>query len=351
MRPPRPTPARLLAASATGLAAACLPPGVALAATGGGTSLDEEQWRVVRVAVIVLAAVVVASVAGGFVIERIRWRRARHRAQFQEVRALSEEDIGALGADLAALDTTVQVLDGDDWDAMADLRRAHEWFEQAHERIARAGGPSELAGVSSALEAARFYMTSARSQVEGHGALERLPPCFFDTRHGPSVNDVGWMPVGAAARPVPACAMCMSQVNDNVQPPVRLIRAGGELIPFYNAPPQFESWFGGYFGGTAQSLVQGFPLGQALDDGFAGSRNMGIGHGYVPASFADTGELDEAGGRTGFREGEDSGIPPTIDLSEGDDASLLRRSWRQGRARASGRAAAREPSRDGADEE
>ncbi len=330
-------------------------PGAALAAASEGPALTEEQWRLVRLGAIGLLLVVVVSVVGGYLIERGRRRRAYRRARFEEVRRLSEEDAAALGGDLAALDTTMQVIERDtDRDALPDLASAHEWFERAIERLEQAGAPEELAPVSSALETARFHMTSARSRIEGHGPMRRTPPCFFDTRHGPSVNDVGWLPPRAAPRPVPACETCMSQVNDNVQPAIRLVRSSGLLIPFFDAPPHFESWFGGYFGGAAHGLVQGFSLGRALDDGFAGARNMGIGHGYVPApfadtgqlnqpgshpgSFADTGQLDDSGGHTGFREGELSEYIPDSDLGDSyDDPSPLRMGWREGRSRVSGR--------------
>jgi hypothetical protein len=332
-RPPRP---RLLAASALALAVVGLAPGGAFAADSGGSSLNQEQLGWLRTAAVVLVAVVLVSVVGGLLIDKTRQRRARSRSNFREVRTTSEEDVAALSADLHALDATMGVVDVTSDQALAELAAARESFEKAHERLAEASKPEDLAAVSSALEAARFYMTSARSRVEGHGGLRRRAPCFFDTRHGPSVNDVGWIPTGAAPRPVPACAMCMRQVNDNVQPPVRLVRAGGELVPFYHAPPHFESWFGGYFGGAAHGLVQGFPLGRALDDGFAGARNMGIGYGYVPASFADTGELDQTAGQTDFREEETADLLTGGEPPESSDASPFRWRRRQGRARANG---------------
>jgi hypothetical protein len=335
-------------------------PGTALAAGTPVPWLTQEQWQLVQLAGFGLLLLVALSLAGGYLIERRRRHRAIRRARFEEVMALSHQDVIALGADLAALDTTVQVIDYADPAAMHELAVAREWFERAIARLEEAATPDELAPVSSSLEAARFHMTSARSLIEGQGRLRRPPPCFFDTRHGPSANDVGWMPQAAAPRPVPACAACMAQVNDNAQPPVRLVRSAGEVIPFYEAPPYFESWFGGYFGGAAQSLVEGFPLGRALDDGFAGARNMGVGHGYVPPSYAetgmperagaaagpleeagmppsyaDTGRLDEAGVRIRFNEAELSEYIPDSDLGDSyDDASPWRLGWRRRRARA-----------------
>jgi hypothetical protein len=63
---------------------------------------------------------------------------------------------------------------------------------------------------------------------------------------------------------------------------------------------------------------------------------MGIGYGYVPASFADTGELDQTAGQTDFREEETADLLTGGELSESSDASPFRWRRRQGRARANG---------------
>jgi hypothetical protein len=159
-------------------------------------------------------------------------------------------------------------------------------------------------------------MAAARAMFEGRDPPRRRPPCFFDTRHGPSVNDVGWEAPGGPPRPVPVCAACMRQIASGAQPQPRRVRTGLRRVPFYDLPPHFESWFGGYFGGAAADLVVGFPLGNALDDGFVGGRNTsGGGYGYLPVSYADTGVLDTGGAITGERE-SDSG---TITIQEDPD--------------------------------
>ncbi len=156
--------------------------------------------------------------------------------------------------------------------------------------------------MSTALEAGRFYMTLARARFEGHEVPRRRPPCFFDTRHGPSVDDVGWVPRNGPPRPVPACEACMRAIASGIDPVARQVVADGRRIPFYKAPPHFESWFAGYFGDAAASLVDGFPLGRALDDGYAGGLNtFGGGYGYLPVSYADTGVLDAGGADIGQR--------------------------------------------------
>ena len=148
-----------------------------------------------------------------------------------------------------------------------------------------------------------LYMTLARARFEGREIPQRRPPCFFDTRHGPSVDDVGWMPKGGPPRPVPACNSCMWNIANGIEPAARRVVAGGRKMPFYDAPPHFESWFAGYFGGAASGLVDGFPLGRALDDGYAGGLNtFGGGYGYLPVSYADTGVLDTGGADIGHRQ-------------------------------------------------
>src|SRR5215211_4333476 len=200
--------------------------------------------------------------------------------------------------------------------AVNQYTRAHEFLERADQALEQAETPADLARVSTALESGRYAMAAARAMFEGRDPPRRRPPCFFDTRHGPSVNDVGWEAPGGPPRPVPVCAACMGQIASGGQPRPRRVRTGLRRVPFYEAPPHFESWFGGYFGGAAADLVVGFPLGNALDDGFVGGRNSsGGGYGYLPVSYADTGVIDTGGAITGERE-SDSG---TITIQEDPD--------------------------------
>jgi hypothetical protein len=236
--------------------------------------------------------------------------------EFAEVRAVSQEDLQALADDLRNLDVDLQAAERDNPQAVNQYTRAYELLERAGQAFEQARAPADLAEVSGALESGRFAMAAARALFERRDPPRRRPPCFFDTRHGPSVNDIGWEPVHGPPRPVPACAACMQRIVNGVQPPPRKIRTGLRRVPFYDAPPHFESWFGGYFGGAAADLVAGFPLGNALDDGFVGGlRSSGGGYGYLPVSYADTGVLDSGGAITGERE-SDSG---TITLQEDPD--------------------------------
>ena len=243
-------------------------------------------------------------------------RSLRGVTQFAEVKAVAQEDLKALADDLRNLDVDLHAGEAGNPQAVGQYTRAYEQQERAEQAFEQARSPNDIAQVSTAIESGRFAMTSARALFERRDPPKRRPPCFFDTRHGPSVNDVGWEPPTGPPRPVPACEACMRLIADGVQPQARRVRTALRRVPFYDAPAHFESWFGGYFGGAAADLVAGFPLGKALDDGFVGGRNTsGGGYGYLPVSYADTGVLDTGGAITGERE-SDSG---TITIMEDPD--------------------------------
>ena len=313
----------------TGAASNTLDPGIAASAARGasqshrgdvpGVMLDfvarvdstaaaeEPFWRtaldqpLVRPIVYVVGGLIVLTLLDVVVVNLLRRRRKGRTSGFGDVRVLAREDIVALGDDLRNLDVGLEA-ESDNPRALRDYTRAYESFQQAVEAFERAEGPNDFAAVSTALEAGRYYMTVARARFEGREIPQRRPPCFFDTRHGPSVDDVGWIPRSGPPRPVPACGTCMWSIANSTEPPAREVVSAGRKMPFYDAPPHFESWFAGYFGGAAASLVDGFPLGRALDDGYAGGLNtFGGGYGYLPVSYADTGVLDAAGGDIGQR--------------------------------------------------
>jgi hypothetical protein len=278
---------------------------------------EDTDGNTVLVAVLAVAGVVALGVLLALGLENRSERRSiRRTTQFAEVKATAQEDLDALADDLGNLNVDLQAAETDNPRAVNQYTRAYEYLERAGQAFEQARSPADLAQVSSALESGRFSMAAARAMFERGTAPRRRPPCFFDTRHGPSVHDVGWEPPYGPPRPVPACQACMRQIASGVQPQPRRVRAGLRRVPFYEAPAHYESWFGGYFGGAAADLVAGFPLGNALDDGFVGGRHSsGGGYGYLPVSYADTGVLDSGGAITGERE-SDSG---TITIQEDPD--------------------------------
>jgi hypothetical protein len=289
-------------------------------ASGQDAVARDTALQLVLVFALIAALAVFASITARHLGAR---RGLRRNQEVAEVRAVVEQDLRALGDDLRDLDVDLQAEEAEHPGALAQYSRAYEQLERASEAFERASTVEDMAPVSSALESGRFAMDAARAMFEGGEAPRRRPPCFFDTRHGTSVDDVGWEPPTGPSRPVPACSACMQAVASGVQPPPRRVRAGGSTVPFYEAPPYFESWFGGYFGGAAADLVGGFPLGRALDDGYVGGLNtFGGGYGHMPVSYADTGILDSGGAIMGEDESEAGTITiqenPDVDQSAGE---------------------------------
>ena len=279
---------------------------------------EDADGNTVLVVLLAIAGVVTVAVLLALTLENRSERRSvRFGNQLGEVKAVSQEDITALADDLRNLNVDLQAEEAGNPEAVNQYTRAYEHLELAEQEFERARNPEDLARVSTALESGRFAMASARARFERRDPPRRRPPCFFDTRHGPSVNDVGWEAPGGPPRPVPVCAACMRQIASGAQPQPRKVRTGLRRVPFYDLPPHFESWFGGYFGGAAADLVVGFPLGNALDDGFVGGRNTsGGGYGYLPVSYADTGVLDTGGAITGERESDSGRITIQEDPDE-----------------------------------
>jgi hypothetical protein len=289
-------------------------------ASGQDAAARETALQLVLVFALIAALAVFASIAARHLGAR---RGLRLGQEVAEVRAVVEQDLRALGDDLRDLDVDLRALEAEHPRAVAQYSRAYEQLERASDAFEQATTVEDMAPVSSALESGRFAMDAARAMFEGGDPPRRRPPCFFDTRHGTSVDDVGWEPPTGPPRPVPACSACMQSIASGIQPQPRRVRVGGRRMPFYEAPPHFESWFGGYFGGAAADLVAGFPLGKALDDGYVGGLNtFGGGYGHVPASYADTGILDSGGAIMGEQESEAGTITiqedPDVDQSAGE---------------------------------
>jgi hypothetical protein len=288
------------------------------ASPGPAAGQDAATRETALQVVLILAVLAALGVFANIAVQHLGRRRGiRLGHEVAEVRALVEQDLRALGDDLRDLDVDLRAVEAEHPRAVNQYTRAYEQLERASDALENATTVEDMAPVSSALESGRFAMDAARAMFEGRDPPRRRPPCFFDTRHGTSVDDVGWEPPTGPPRPVPACSACMQTIASGVQPQPRRVRAGGRVLPFYEAPPHFESWFGGYFGGAAADLVGGFPLGKALDDGFVGGLNtFGGGYGYLPASYADTGILDSGGAKMGEQESEAG----TITIQEDPDA-------------------------------
>ncbi len=267
-------------------------------ANGAGAPVAQDQGSRggVGAGTILLALVLVGAAGGGVLLVRAnRRRQERERQQLEEVKRTAQEDLIALGEDIGSLDSDLQA-SGAAEEARAQHAAAVAAYERAATALDRAARPADIAAVSAALEEGRFAMASAKALLEGRPPPERRPPCFFDTRHGPSVTDVTWAPPGGAQRQVPACAADALRIEEGTEPQTRKVLVGERYEPFYNAPGYYAPWYGGYYGGFGGGgLLTGLLIGSVLGGGFGGWGGYGYGAGY------------DAGYQSGIDQGDDGG--------------------------------------------
>lgn len=263
--------------------------------TGGGSGGLGSAW-------IIILAIPAAALAFLY-LRRRRLLRADEQQQTEEVKRAAREDLLALGDDIRALDLDVE-MPGANPAAKQSYNKAVALYDRANQAFENASRPHDLAAVTSALEEGRFEMASAKAELEGKPPPERRPPCFFDPRHGPSVDDVEWSPPDGVPRPVPACAACRQRVESGLEPSARQVVVAGRPMPYWGAPAYYGPWAGGYFGGFGGGgFLSGLFLGDLLGGGWGGGWGDGGGFGGGGFGGGDFG----GGGFGGFGGGDFGG--------------------------------------------
>ncbi|MDH6224814.1 hypothetical protein [Streptomyces sp. MJP52] len=233
------------------------------------------------VGALVTVGALAAAVGGSALLVSRRGRRRTEAAQkeaLQRLRVVVDEDITAYGEELDRLDFHPAEPGADD--AMrADYARALDSYEEAKRKMAAAGRPDDVKGVTETLEDGRYALSVLAARREGRPLPERRAPCFFDPRHGPSVADARWTPPGGTAREVPVCAADQARLADGLEPMIREVDTGyGNRRPYWDAGPAYGPWAGGYFGGA---LLPGLLVGTMLGGMMAGpAYGAGWGDGY-----------------------------------------------------------------------
>ncbi|GAA0374392.1 hypothetical protein [Streptomyces blastmyceticus] len=211
-------------------------------------------------------AVIVAGGAGAYALYRRnrKKREERERAELDALRVVVDEDITAFGEELDRLDFSPAEPGADD--AMRkDYEEALDAYEEAKSKMAAAAKPQDVTGVTESLDKGRFALATLAARRTKSPLPERRVPCFFDPRHGPSVQDVEWAPPGGAVRTVPACAADAARIADGVEPMSREVQTASGPQPYWNAGPAYAPWAGGYFGGgLLPGLLVGTMLGGVL---------------------------------------------------------------------------------------
>jgi hypothetical protein len=198
---------------------------------------------------------------------RVIQGRRRQQAELEEVKAAAHDDLIALADDVQKLEQPVEA----NASAKHEYEQALEDYGKATDAFDRARQTKELESVAGSLEEGRYHMAAAQALLAGRKPPERRPPCFFDPRHGPSAREVEWAPPGGVKRKVPACEADALAVERGREPASREVVAGGRRVPYWNAPPYFGPWAGGYFmpfGGTG--FLSGLFVGELLGGAYGG---------------------------------------------------------------------------------
>jgi hypothetical protein len=242
-------------------------------------------------------------VLGGALFLGVHALRARRRrnAELAEVKAAAHDDLIALADDVQKLE---QPVEGNP-KAKQAYEDALDDYAQASSAYDRARQSNQLQAVTSSLEEGRWHMACAEALLAGDRPPERRPPCFFDPRHGPSARDVDWAPPGGSVRKVPACEACAAAVERGEEPAAREVVAGGQRMPYWNAPAYFGPWAGGYFspfGGTG--FLSGLFVGELLGGAYGG---WGYGSWAGSGAAGGFGNWSDFGGGMSFGGGDFGG--------------------------------------------
>jgi hypothetical protein len=229
---------------------------------------------------VTLGVLIVVGVGGTFLVSKrvTRRRQRQERAHLEELRPVVDEDITAFGEELARIGFEPSSPKSDDV-MREDYTQALDSYERAKTGMEKARSPRDVRGVTEALEDGRFSLATLEARQEGRPLPERRPPCFFDPRHGPSVEDRRWTPAGSASeRTVPVCAADAARLDDGEEPLARKVDTAEGRRPYWEAGPVYGPWAYGYFGGALlPGLLTGTLLGTTLGSPFAYGDYYGAG--------------------------------------------------------------------------
>ncbi|HBF81354.1 MAG TPA: hypothetical protein DD420_15925 [Streptomyces sp.] len=287
--------------------------GSAPASWSGGTNDGGARGAAPVAGLIVLGGVAVVGGAAAYTVVRRNRKRQEEeeRASLDKLRIVVDEDITSYGETLDRLDFHPAEAGADD--AMrADYERALDSYEDAKSRMAAARRPSDVRGVTQALEDGRYSLAVLDARRNHRELPARRPPCFFDPRHGPSVADVVWRPSGGTAREVPVCGADEVRLREGEDPMSRTVDVGdGSRRPYWEAGPAYGPWAGGYFGGgLLPGLLVGTMLGSMLStpayaaEYGGGDFGAGTGGGDWGGGDFSGSDFDSSGfGGSGFGDG------------------------------------------------
>jgi hypothetical protein len=199
---------------------------------------------------VILSVLVLLAVVAFVVVRRRNRQVAADRAvrELEPVKRMTCEDVTALGVELQDLDVELagRQLDAG---ANADYQRALDAYEAAKTSADRIERPEQVQDVTKILDDGRYAIACVQARVAGEPLPQRRPPCFFDPRHGLSVDDVDYAPIGGTDRQVPACALDAERVRAGAEPDARQVMVGTQRVPYWQGGRAYRPYAAGYFGG------------------------------------------------------------------------------------------------------
>ena len=194
--------------------------------------------------------------------------RKEAAADLRRVKATVDEDVTSYGEELDRLDFDPAAPGGSSEEEnealVTEYGEALDAYEEAKRAMNKVRSPRDVEAVTSALEGGRFAVATLRARRAGKPLPERRAPCFFDPRHGPSVENRRWQPQGGERRDIPVCAADAARIDDGEQPAAREVETATGRRPYWEAGPAYGPWAGGFYGGFGGSLMSGMLIGTLL---------------------------------------------------------------------------------------
>jgi len=117
----------------------------------------------------------------------------------------------------------------------------------AQRAVAQISVAEDVRAVCDTVAEGRYALTCLQARIAGQPVPQERAMCFFDPRHGPSVNEVLWSRPGHGPRRVPACAGDATRVANKEAPEVRMVDRGAGRLPYWAAGSAFLAYTEGYF--------------------------------------------------------------------------------------------------------
>lgn len=197
--------------------------------------------------------IAVLVVVGLMVVSTRRRNRQVEKQRRQEIEAALATSKAAASEDVTKFGEELQELDADvagnplDEAMRRDYEQALDAYDHAKQSLDAVKSPEEIKNVTQILEDGRYSIACVKARVVGAPLPQKLPPCFFDPAHGPSVRNVDWAPAGGAVRSVPACQIDADRIEQGASPYIRTVMVGSQRVPYWEGGQAYAPWAQGYY--------------------------------------------------------------------------------------------------------